>query len=72
MKEDNKIGKRVIINDKEWKISNKVFRYGKEWQYILLREKIDGSYQSIYLNEDALDGIIKMGSKIMNMDINNE
>jgi|TARA_Y100000310_G_scaffold244628_1_gene249439 hypothetical protein len=72
MKEDNKIGKRVIINDKEWKISNKVFRYGKEWQYILLREKIDGSYQSIYLNEDALDGIIKMGSKIMDMNINNE
>ncbi len=72
MKEDNKIGKRVIINDKEWKISNKVFRYGKEWQYILLREKIDGSYQSIYLNEDALDGIIKMGNKIMDMNINNE
>ena len=37
------IGKRVTINNIEYRVAQKVFRYGREWQYTLSHEKIDGT-----------------------------
>ena len=59
------IGSTVNINNEEWRVAQKVFRYGREWQYILSYEKIDGTYKSIQLNEKALESIIESGSKVM-------
>ena len=63
--EDDYIGLVVNINNQEWRVAQKVFRYGREWQYILSYEKIDGTYKSIQLNEKALESIIESGSKVM-------
>ena len=59
------IGSIVNINNEEWRVAQKVFRYGREWQYILSHEKVDGTYKSIQLNENALENIIKSGSKVV-------
>ena len=63
--EDDYIGLVVNINNQEWRVAQKVFRYGREWQYILSYEKIDGTYKSIQLKEKALESIIESGSKVM-------
>ena len=63
-KEINRIGYRVNINDVEWRVAQKIFRFGREWQYILSHEKVDGTYESMQLNEGALESIIKSGSKV--------
>ena len=63
--EDDYICLVVNINNQEWRVAQKVFRYGREWQYILSYEKIDGTYKSIQLNEKALESIIESGSKVM-------
>ena len=63
--EDDYIGLVVNINNQEWRVAQKVFRYGREWQYILSYEKVDGTYKSIQLNEKALESIIESGSKVM-------
>ena len=59
-KNNKYINKVVVINDKEWKISERVKRYGIEWQYILVREKVDGTYQSMSLNEEALSTLMNI------------
>ncbi len=63
--EDDYIGLVVNINNEEWRVAQKVFRYGREWQYILSRENVDGTYKSMNLNENALERIIESGSKVM-------
>ena len=63
--EDDYIGLVVNINNQEWRVAQKVFRYGREWQYILSYEKIDGTYKSMNLNENALENIVKSGSKVV-------
>ena len=40
-------------------------KFGREWQYTLSHEKIDGTYKSIQLNENALKNIIESGSKVV-------
>ena len=59
------IGQRVYINNIEWKIAEKRFRFGREWQYTLSHENVDGTYATMQLNEAALDSIIESGSKVM-------
>tara|TARA_B110001454_G_scaffold34631_1_gene34103 strand:+ start:870 stop:1073 length:204 start_codon:yes stop_codon:yes gene_type:complete len=59
------IGSVVNINNEEWRVAQKVFRYGREWQYILSRENVDGTYKSIQLNEQALENIIESGSRVI-------
>ena len=59
------IGSIVNINNEEWRVAQKVFRYGREWQYTLSRENVDGTYKSIQLNETALENIIESGSKVI-------
>ena len=63
--EDDYIGLVVNINNQEWRVAQKTFKYGREWQYTLSHEKIDGTYKSIQLNEKALESIIESGSKVM-------
>ena len=64
-KKANLTGQRVNINDMEWKIAEKTFRFGREWQYTLSRENVDGTYKSIQLNENALENIIDSGSRVI-------
>ena len=64
-KKINRIGHRVSINDVSWRVAQKVFRYGREWQYTLSHENTDGTYKSMQLNETALESIIESGSKVM-------
>jgi len=66
---DSLIGKRVTINNIEYRVAQKVFRYGREWQYTLSHEKIDGTFISMNLNEQALENIIESGSKVMEYDV---
>ena len=63
--EDDYIGLVVNINNQEGRVAQKTFKYGREWQYTLSHEKIDGTYKSIQLNEKALESIIESGSKVM-------
>ena len=52
------IGTTVTINDKVWRIADKTFRYGRESQYTLSHENIDGTYESMRINKNALETII--------------
>ena len=65
MEEKQLVGKRVSINNKEWKIADKTFRYGREWQYTLSHEDVGGTYKTIRINEDELLNIIESGSKVI-------
>ena len=53
-----KIDDIIIINDREWRVAGHNFRFGKEWQYTLLFEHTDGSFDSIHINEKSLDSIV--------------
>ena len=64
-KDDELIGQRIIINDIEWRVAQKTLKYGREWQYTLSHENVDGSYRGMNLNEGALRLIIESGSKVM-------
>ena len=59
------IGSIVNINNVEWRVAQKAFRFGREWQYTLSHENVDGTYESMQLNEDALENIIESGSKVI-------
>ena len=59
------IGSTENINNEEWRVSQKTFKYGREWQYTLSHEKVDGTYKSMNLNENALENIVKSGSKVV-------
>ena len=63
-KKINRIGHIVSINNVEWRVAQKTFRFGREWQYILSHENVDGTYESMQLNEGALESMIKSGSKV--------
>ena len=49
-KEINRIGNTVSINNVVWRVAQKVFRYGREWQYTLSHENIDGTYESMMIS----------------------
>ncbi|MBT4208920.1 hypothetical protein HOE22_11375 [Candidatus Woesearchaeota archaeon] len=59
------IGSVVHINNENWRVAERIFRYGREWQYTLSHENTDGTYKSINLNETALENIIESGSRVM-------
>ena len=63
--DDSLIGKRVTINNVEYRVAQKAFRFGREWQYTLSHENVDGTYESMQLNEEALESIIASGSIVM-------
>ena len=64
-KEINRIGHIVNINNREWRVAQKTFKYGREWQYTLSHEDVGGTYKTIRINEDALLNIIESGSKVI-------
>jgi len=64
MKKDY-IDTEVSINNEVWRVAEKTFRFGREWQYTLSHENIDGTYESMQLNEAALERLIESGSKVM-------
>ena len=61
----NYIDTIVMINNEEWRVAEKRMKYGREWFYTLSRENIDGTYERLQLNEDALESIIESGSKVI-------
>ena len=63
------IDTEVNINNQIWRVADKRWKYGREWIYTLSREKVDGTYESLQLNKDALIKIIESGSKVMNYDV---
>ena len=63
-KEINRIGQIVNINNQIWRVAEKRFKYGREWFYTLSREMVDGTYESMELNEGGLESIIESGSKV--------
>jgi hypothetical protein len=67
MNEEEYIGTIININNKLWRVADKVLT--REWKYTLSHEKIDGSYESMRLNESALEQIVKSGSKVIDSEI---
>ena len=67
MNEEEYIGTIININNKPWRVAEKVLT--REWKYTLSHEKIDGSYESMRLNESALEQIVKSGSKVIDSEI---
>ncbi len=60
------IGTIININNKPWRVAQKVStRANSKCQYILSYENIDGTYESMSLNENALKQILKSGSKVI-------
>ena len=53
-----KIDTEIIINDKVWRIAEYRMRFGMQWVYVLSKEKIDGRFETLYLDEKSIDLII--------------
>jgi len=56
-----KINDTVLINNKEWRISEYRMGRGRQWTYTLSYEDTDGSYTTMSLNERAMDGLALTG-----------
>ena len=56
-----KIGDTIEINNLEWRIAEYRMSRGREWKYLLSYEETDGTYQTMSLNERAMDGIVRSG-----------
>ena len=56
-----KINDTVVINNKEWLISEYRMSRGREWKYTLSYEDTDGSFVTMSLNERAMDGLALSG-----------
>ena len=54
-----KINDIVIINSKEWLISEYRMGRGREYRYTLSHEETDGTYTTMSLNERAMDGVVR-------------
>ena len=67
MSNEGYIGAIININNKPWRVAEKVLK--REWQYTLSHENIDGTYDSMRLNESALEQIVKSGSKVLDSEL---
>ena len=67
MSNEGYIGVIININNKPWRVAEKVLT--REWKYTLSHEKIDGTYESMSLNESALEQIVKSGSKVLDSEL---
>jgi len=61
------IGDIININNKSWRVAEKVLT--QEWKYTLSHETVDGSYESMNLNENALEQIFNSGSKVLGSEL---
>tara|TARA_B100000315_G_C14085996_1_gene366996 strand:+ start:168 stop:392 length:225 start_codon:yes stop_codon:yes gene_type:complete len=48
----------VMINNCEWRIAEYRLGRGREWVYTLSNEHVDGSFDTIRLNERAIEKIM--------------
>ena len=48
----------VMINNREWRIAEYRMGRGREWVYTLANERTDGSYDTMRLNEMAIEKIM--------------
>ena len=48
----------VMINDREWRVAEYRMGRGREWVYTLANERTDGSYDTMRLNEVAIENIM--------------
>ena len=53
----------VMINNSEWRIAEYRLGRGREWVYTLSNEQVDGSFDTIRLNETAIGKIISTKSQ---------
>ena len=58
------IDETIVINNKEWRISEHRMARGREWVYTLSHEETDGSYTTMSLNERAMDGLALCGGMV--------
>jgi len=56
-----KIDDMISINNVDWRIAEYRMGRGREWKYTLSHEATDGSYNTMSINERAIDNIIKCG-----------
>ena len=59
-----KINDTIVINNKEWLISEYRMQRGREYMYTLSHEDTDGSFTTMSLNERAMDGLKLTGGMI--------
>ena len=62
------IGDTVQINNLDWYIAEYRMTRGREYKYTLSYEHTDGSYQTMSLNERAMDGLALTGALIGSVD----
>ena len=53
----------VMINNSEWRVAEYRLGRGQEWVYTLSNEQVDGSFDTIRLNETAIGKIISTKSQ---------
>ena len=53
----------VMINNSEWRVAEYRLGRGREWVYTLSNEQVDGSFETIRLNETAIGKIISTKSQ---------
>ena len=53
----------VMINNSEWRVAEYRMGRGREWVYTLSNEAVDGSFDTMRLNETALGGILSTQPK---------
>ena len=58
----------VIINNTEWRIAEHRMGRGRQYVYTLSYEHTDGTFQTMSLNERAMDGLALTGALIGSVD----
>ena len=53
----------VMINNSEWRVADYRLGRGREWVYTLSNEQVDGSFDTIRINETAIGKIISTKSQ---------
>ena len=64
-KQKYSLDKEIKINNKQWRIAEYKFRFGREWTYVLQHETVDGTYKILEFNERTLTTIVESGSEIV-------
>ena len=59
METQYKVGDTVMINNKDWTVSEIRMRYGRVWVYGLSHENTDGTNDSFTIETGSLETILK-------------
>ena len=59
-----KIDSIITINNCEWRVAEYRLGRGREWGYTLSNENTDGSFDTMRLNETAIEKIISLEPQI--------